>query len=152
MTCWRRPRRADRSSWSSRRCSTASPIRPSNRSRPARNSWCGSAPTTPVGCAPSCCACATNSPLSVVRIHYRTDAENNAMLLTPKGFEPRIDLALDDDAIVHLFVRDRLVHSLDETGAMRWAQYRAMGFSAERVHSIGRYHGETHVAVALSDD
>lgn len=74
------------------------------------------------------------------------------MLLTPNGFEPRLDLALDDDTIVHLFVRDRLVHSLDDVGGMRWAQYRAMGFSAERVHSIGRYGGQNHVAVALPDD
>lgn len=74
------------------------------------------------------------------------------MLHTPPEFEPRLDLELADDAIVHLFVRDRLVHSLDDNGAMRWAQYRAMGFSAVHAHSIGTLGGEAHLAVALDDD
>lgn len=74
------------------------------------------------------------------------------MLLTPEGFEPRIDLTLDDAAIAHVFVRDRLVHSLEDPGSMRWGQYRAMGFVPERAHSVGTLRGQTHFAIALPDD
>jgi len=40
------------------------------------------------------------------------------MLRTPIDFQPALDLELHLDAVVHLFVRDSLVQSLDEPRAL----------------------------------
>jgi len=74
------------------------------------------------------------------------------MLRTPIDFQPALELALHDDAVVHVFVRDALVQSLDEPRALPWRSWRAMGFEAARVQPIGRHQGVDHLAVALPDD
>lgn len=74
------------------------------------------------------------------------------MIRTPDTFQPALDLDLHDDAIVHLFVRDALVQSIDEPMPLRWRTYRMLGFTAARVQPIGRHLGVDHVAVALEDD
>lgn len=74
------------------------------------------------------------------------------MIRTPDTFQPALDLALHDDAIVHLFVRDALVQSIDEPAPLRWRTCRMLGFEAARVQPIGRHLGADHLAVALEDD
>lgn len=74
------------------------------------------------------------------------------MIQSPADFLPALDLELHDDAVVHLFVRDALVQSLDEPRALPWRTWRAMGFRAARVQPIGRHLGVDHIAVALPDD
>lgn len=75
-----------------------------------------------------------------------------AMIRTPDGFEISLDVALDDDVIAHVFVRDALLQRLDEPEPLPWRAYRAMGLTPVRVQAIGRHHGVAHVAVALADD
>lgn len=74
------------------------------------------------------------------------------MIRTPDTFRPALDVALHDDAVVHLFVRDALVQSLDDPAPLRWRTLRALGFEAHRVQGIGRHLDVDHVAVALADD
>lgn len=74
------------------------------------------------------------------------------MITTPAGFDPALDILLDDDAIAHVFVRDSLVLFTDSPGALPWRFYRGEGLRAARVHGIGRHEGKSHVAVALDDD
>jgi NAD+ diphosphatase len=74
------------------------------------------------------------------------------MIRTPDTFLPALDVALHDDAVVHLFVRDALVQTLDEPRPMRWRTLRMFGFEAARVQPVGRLEGVDHVAVALADD
>lgn len=74
------------------------------------------------------------------------------MIRSPDAFVPALDLALHDDAVVHLFVRDALVQTLDEPAPRRWGLLRRMGFEAGRIQPIGRHEGEDHLAVALPDD
>lgn len=74
------------------------------------------------------------------------------MIRTPDTFQPVLDLDLHDDAIVHLFVRDALVQSIDEPVPLRWRTCRMLGFTAARVQPIGRHLGVDHLAVALEDD
>lgn len=73
------------------------------------------------------------------------------MILVPHGFELALDLPLDDDAIVHVFVRDALVLFDDTPAAMPWRFYREAGLVAERVHAIGVLDGQRHLAVALPE-
>lgn len=73
------------------------------------------------------------------------------MIITPDGFEIAIDLALDDDAIAHVFVRDSLVQFGDSPGALPWRFYRELGLVPQRVHALGRHDGRSHVAVALAE-
>jgi NAD+ diphosphatase len=73
------------------------------------------------------------------------------MIRTPDDFEPALDLALDDDAIAYVFVRDAMVLFGDSPGALPWRFYRELGLAPARVHSIGRHGGRAHVAVALSE-
>lgn len=73
------------------------------------------------------------------------------MILVPQGFEPAIELQLDDDAIVHVFVRDSLVLFGDTPAAMPWRFYRDAGLVADRVHAIGVLEGQRHLAVALPE-
>lgn len=73
------------------------------------------------------------------------------MILTPEQFEPAIDLELDDDAVVHLFVRDALVRPEGTAEPLLWSFCRRLGVQAARVHSIGRLQGAKHLAVALDD-
>lgn len=77
--------------------------------------------------------------------------EGSTMLQTPPGFEPALDLVLDDDAVVHVFVRDALVQRSDGACALTWRAYRTLGFEARRVHPLGRHGGIPHIAVALDD-
>ena len=71
------------------------------------------------------------------------------MIRTPAGFDPALDLVLDDDAIAHVFVGDSLVLFSDSPGALPWRFYHGEGLRAARVHGIGRHEGKSHVAVAL---
>ena len=73
------------------------------------------------------------------------------MIRTPEGFEAAIDLALDDEAIAYVFVRDALVQFGDSPGALPWRFYRELGLAPARVHSIGRHGGRAHIAVALTE-
>jgi len=73
------------------------------------------------------------------------------MIRTPDAFTPALDLALHDEAIVHLFVRDALVQSLESPQPMRWGLLRRLGFEAARTQPIGRCAGTDHLAVALAD-
>lgn len=73
------------------------------------------------------------------------------MIRTPDDFEPALDLALDDDAIAYVFVRDAMVQFGDSPGALPWRFYRELGLAPARVHSIGRHGGRAHVAVALAE-
>lgn len=73
------------------------------------------------------------------------------MLRTPEGFEADLGVALDDDAIAHVFIRDALVQFGDSPGAFPWRHYRAAGLVAARAHPIGRHGGRAHVAVGLDD-
>ena len=74
------------------------------------------------------------------------------MIRTPAGFDPALNLTLDDDAIAHVFVGDSMVLFSDSPGALPWRFYRGDGLRAARVHGIGRHEGKTHMAVALDDD
>ncbi|MCL4745483.1 MAG: NAD(+) diphosphatase [Burkholderiaceae bacterium] len=73
------------------------------------------------------------------------------MIITPPGFEPAHQLALDDDAIAYVFVRDALVQFGDSPGALPWKFYREVGLVAVCSHSIGRHEGRAHIAVALAE-
>src|SRR3712207_6295908 len=74
------------------------------------------------------------------------------MIRTPDFFETAIELDLDDDAIVHLFVRDSLVQLEHACGPTPWRAFRELGLQPSRVQPIGRHRGRSHLAVALSDD
>jgi len=74
------------------------------------------------------------------------------MIRTPDTFQPALDLDLHDDAIVHIFVRDALVQSIDEPVPLRWRTCRMLGFEPARVQPIGRHLGVDHLAVALEDE
>jgi len=71
------------------------------------------------------------------------------MLLTPSDFQNAHDIGLSDDAIAHVFIRDALVQSVDQPGALPWRFYKQMGLSAMTVHGLGKLAGEDHIAVAL---
>lgn len=73
------------------------------------------------------------------------------MLITPPEFEPDRLLSLDDEVVVHVFVRDRLVLPEGAAGPLTWAPYRDAGFSASVVHGIGRLGGRAHVAVGIDE-
>jgi NAD+ diphosphatase len=73
------------------------------------------------------------------------------MIRTPDDFEPALDLALDDDAIAYVFVRDAMVLFGDSPGALPWRFYRELGLAPARVHPIGRHGGRAHVAVGLAE-
>jgi NAD+ diphosphatase len=92
------------------------------------------------------------APAAVGESAFRPARPARPMIRTPDTFEPALDLALHDEAVVHLFARDALVQSLDEPRPLRWRTLRAMGFTAGRVQPIGRHLGDDHLAVALPDD
>jgi NAD+ diphosphatase len=74
------------------------------------------------------------------------------MIVTPAGFIPD-HLAVDDEnAIVHVFSRDRLVQRNDEPALLTWAAYRELGLHPARKQVIGRHEGVLHVAIALAED
>jgi NAD+ diphosphatase len=74
------------------------------------------------------------------------------MIRTPEGFEIALDLALHDEAIVHLFVRDALVQRAQAPAPLPWSAYRSLGLEPVRVQPVGRLAGLDHLAVALADD
>lgn len=74
------------------------------------------------------------------------------MILTPPGFLPDQSATIDDDAIVHVFHRDRLVQRSDAPELLCWSAYASIGLTAARTHVIGRHLDRIHAAVALSDD
>ena len=74
------------------------------------------------------------------------------MLLTPSDFENDHSVALDDDSIAHVFVRDALIQSAETPAPLPWRFYRDMGLSPMAVHGLGRQNGQAHVAVALHPD
>ncbi len=73
------------------------------------------------------------------------------MILTPPGFELAHQLALDDDAIAYVFVRDALVQFGDSPGALPWKFYREAGLVPVCIHAIGRHEGRAHLAVAIAE-
>ena len=74
------------------------------------------------------------------------------MIVTPPGFIPD-HLAVDDEnAIVHVFSRDRLVQRSDEPALLTWSSYRELGLVAGRKQVIGRHDGVLHVAVAVAEE
>jgi NAD+ diphosphatase len=74
------------------------------------------------------------------------------VIRTPEQFVPALDLSLEDDAIVHVFIRDALVQRLDAPQPLPWRIARMLGFAAERVHPLGHHLGVAHLAIALADD
>lgn len=74
------------------------------------------------------------------------------MIRTPDSFRPALDVALHDEAVVHLFMRDALVQIPEAPSPQRWRALRGFGFEPGRVQPIGRHEGIDHVAVALPDD
>jgi len=74
------------------------------------------------------------------------------MIVTPPGFLPDHRAVDDDNAIAHVFSRDRLVQLTDSPSLLPWAAYAELGLVAERRHVIGRHDGVTHVAVGLAQD
>ena len=74
------------------------------------------------------------------------------MIITPAGFLPDHSAADDDDAIAHVFSRDRLVQLAQTPALLPWAAYAEAGMVAARRHVIGRHDGVTHVAIALAED
>ncbi|MEZ5652693.1 MAG: NAD(+) diphosphatase [Burkholderiaceae bacterium] len=73
------------------------------------------------------------------------------MLITPPEFEPDRLIGLDDDVVVHVFSRDRLVLPGQTAGPLTWPVYRQAGFEPRLVHGIGRLGGMPHVAVSVGD-
>lgn len=71
------------------------------------------------------------------------------MIVTPLGFTPHLGLPLDDDAHVHVFVRDAYLQRTDGEMALRWSEFAAMGLEPAVVHSIGHHEGVAHIAVGL---
>jgi NAD+ diphosphatase len=74
------------------------------------------------------------------------------MILTPEGFLPDHRPCDDEDAVAHVFFRDRLLQLADAPALLPWSAYRELGFAAARSHVVGRHQGRTHVAIALADD
>jgi NAD+ diphosphatase len=74
------------------------------------------------------------------------------MILTPPGFLPDHRATDDDQAIAHVFSRDRLIQLTDSPSLLPWTAYQALGLVAARRHVIGRHEGVTHVAVALAEE
>lgn len=74
------------------------------------------------------------------------------MIVTPPGFLPDQNALADDDAIAHVFIRDRLLQRVDSPSLLPWAAYRELGFSPARTHVIGRQGDVIHVAIAIADD
>jgi NAD+ diphosphatase len=74
------------------------------------------------------------------------------MIVTPPGFIPD-HLAVDDEnAIVHVFSRDRLLQRIEEPALLTWSSYRELGLMADRKQVIGRHDGVLHVAVAVTEE
>jgi NAD+ diphosphatase len=74
------------------------------------------------------------------------------MIVTPAGFIPDQHAVDDDQAIVHVFSRDRLVQRTTAPALLPWAAYRELGLVAVRRHVIGRHDGVVHVAVAIEEE
>lgn len=74
------------------------------------------------------------------------------MILSPAQFVPAVDLELDDEAEVHLFIGSSLVRPTRHDGPLRWGLCRRLGFDPARVHAIGTLGTVSHFAIALSDD
>lgn len=74
------------------------------------------------------------------------------MILTPAGFVPAHQDAVEDGAIAHVFIRDRLVQPADAPALLTWPAYQSQGMVAGRRHVIGRHGGVTHVAIALAEE
>jgi NAD+ diphosphatase len=73
------------------------------------------------------------------------------MIVTPAGFMPDHLAVEDDNAIVHVFSRDRLVQRQEGPALLTWAAYRQLGLVAARKQVIGRHDGVVHVAVAIAE-
>jgi NAD+ diphosphatase len=74
------------------------------------------------------------------------------MIRTPDGFVPEIGTEVEDDAVAHLFYRDRLILRPDEPGPQTVAVYRSLGFTVSRTVAVGRLQGRRHVALAVPDE
>lgn len=71
------------------------------------------------------------------------------MIRSPDDFEASLDLALHDEAIAHVFAGDALILNEAQPQAMPWRHFRTLGLEPHRVHSVGRFGGRDHLAVAL---
>ncbi len=74
------------------------------------------------------------------------------MIVTPAGFLPDHRAIEDDDSVVHVFSRDRLIQREDLPALLPWTAYQELGLIAARRHVIGTHDGITHVAVALAEE
>ena len=74
------------------------------------------------------------------------------MILSPADFVPAVDLELDDEAEVQLFIGTLLVRPADHDGPLRWGLLRRLGFQPSRVHAIGTLGAARHFAIALPED
>jgi NAD+ diphosphatase len=74
------------------------------------------------------------------------------MLKSPDTFDVDVSVELAEDAFAHVFIRDKLIQFPDAPGMRNWRDYQALGFEPARVHGLGRFDGQNHVAVTLSDD
>lgn len=73
------------------------------------------------------------------------------MLKSPDTFEIDVSVGLTDDAIAHVFIRDKLIQFPDAPAMRRWREYLALGFEPATVHGLGHFDGQDHVAITLSD-
>jgi NAD+ diphosphatase len=73
------------------------------------------------------------------------------MILTPPGFLADASVVDDDNAVAHVFSRDRLVQLAASPALLPWAAYAEAGMVAASRHIVGRHEGVTHVAVALAE-
>jgi NAD+ diphosphatase len=74
------------------------------------------------------------------------------MIVTPAGFLPDQSAIDDDDAVAHVFIRDRLIQAAASPALLPWAAYAELGLRESHRLVIGRHEGRTHVAVALDGD
>ena len=90
--------------------------------------------------------------LAVVRYNHASNLKQRAMLVTPTGFTPDINLPMHDDAYVHVFIKDAYVQRADGALATRWSDFAALGLVAAVTHSLGSHEGVTHMAIGLPED
>jgi len=74
------------------------------------------------------------------------------MLRSPETFEIDVSVDLADNAIAHVFVRDKLIQFPDAPAMRIWREYQALGFEPASVHGLGRFDGQDHVAVTLNEN
>ena len=74
------------------------------------------------------------------------------MLVTPASFIPDISLPMNEQAHVHVFIKDAYVQRMDGMLATRWGDFAALGLEPAVTHSLGALEGVTHIAIGLPED